>query len=237
MEKKGFSEAVMVGKRVKLRIANDTNYFSTISFEDKKLRIVSRVKLNHLESIKSKDLQQKASVKWLKFGDENSSFFHKMVSINSAKNRIQGLVFQNRMVMDPVELKEEIRLWFKKHFAEPIRRRPDFLKDRLPILTENNGRILCAQFSEKEVFEALRSCDGGKAPGPDGFSLKFFKAFWGKFIGNILEVMNEFYLTGRISNGCNSSFVALIPKVKDPQNISNFRPLWSDRYTKLLPKR
>ncbi|XP_021999705.1 uncharacterized protein LOC110897235 [Helianthus annuus] len=132
----------------------------TASAVEKKLRIDLRVKVNKLESIKVKDLQQKARVIWAKFSDENSSFFHKIISTNLANNRINGLCFQNRVVSDPGELKEEIRKWFRKQFAEPIRRRPDFDGDGLPRLSKQCGRILCERFSEKEVYTAVKNCDG-----------------------------------------------------------------------------
>ncbi|XP_022014383.1 uncharacterized protein LOC110913873 [Helianthus annuus] len=64
-----------------------------ISDADKSLRVDLRVKANKIEMAKIKDLQQKARVKWLKHGDENNSFFHKAVSINLARNRINGLIF------------------------------------------------------------------------------------------------------------------------------------------------
>ncbi|XP_022040042.1 uncharacterized protein LOC110942578 [Helianthus annuus] len=120
-----------------------------ISAEEKRKRIEMRVILNRLEADKSKDLQQKARVKWIKFGDANSEFFHKAIRINAAKNRIQGLVFHNRLISDPVELKDEIRMWFKKHFAEPIRRRPEFDKSGLPSLSDQHGSMLCEPFSVK----------------------------------------------------------------------------------------
>ncbi|XP_021975319.1 uncharacterized protein LOC110870446 [Helianthus annuus] len=171
--------------------------------EDKELRIRLRVKIDQLELRKTKDLQQKARANWLKFGDENSSFFHKIIEVNSATNRVHGLIFQNRnrLVTDPTELKEEIRLWFKKQFAEPIRRRPEFDKDGLPNLSDNSRNLLCEQFSEKDIVSALKGCDGSKAPGPYGFSLKFFKVFWEKFKDIWLGVFKEFHSSGNISEG------------------------------------
>lgn len=34
-----------------------------------------------------------------------------------------------------------------------------------------------------------------------------------------------FWRTGNISNGCNSSFISLIPKVKNTLGLCNFRPI------------
>ena len=37
--------------------------------------------------------------------------------------------------------------------------------------------------------------------------------------------MKRYWSTGNISNGCNSSFITLIPKVQDPLNLSDYRPI------------
>lgn len=38
--------------------------------------------------------------------------------------------------------------------------------------------MLAAEFTEKEVKQALWAIDGGKSPGPDGYGSKFFKDSW-----------------------------------------------------------
>lgn len=38
-------------------------------------------------------------------------------------------------------------------------------------------------------------------------------------------MVNEFHSNGVIPKGCNASFVALIPKVQNPQHINSFRPI------------
>ncbi|XP_021971650.1 uncharacterized protein LOC110866811 [Helianthus annuus] len=134
-----------------------------LSESDRKTRMELISKINDLERIKAKNLQQKARVNWVKFGDENSSFFHSILNVNIASNRINSLSFDNIMISDPVDHKDRIRRWFKKQFSEPIRRRPKFCGAGLPIISEVNG--------------------------------------------------------------CNSSFVALIPKQKDPLSIGDFRPI------------
>ncbi|KAF5797593.1 putative RNA-directed DNA polymerase [Helianthus annuus] len=197
----------------------------TISVEEKSSRVNLRIRLNKMEMAKAKNIQQKARINWLKYGDDNSSFFHKVLNVNIASSRINGLHFNNSFISDPVELKNQIKGWFKKQFSEPIRRRPKFNGDGLPTISEQNRLMLCEEFSEVEVWSAIKSCDGGKSPGPDGFSLKFYKKFWKELKHLIMGVMRDFHSTGDISRGCNASFVALIPKKKDPQSLANFRPI------------
>lgn len=45
-------------------------------------------------------------------------------------------------------------------------------------LTDRDVDWLENPFSGEEVWEAIQSCDGSKAPGPDGFNLEFIKQFW-----------------------------------------------------------
>ena len=37
--------------------------------------------------------------------------------------------------------------------------------------------------------------------------------------------MDEFYVHGSFPNGCNASFVTLVPKVKDLQYLHDYRPI------------
>ncbi|XP_021731005.1 uncharacterized protein LOC110697912 [Chenopodium quinoa] len=57
---------------------------------------------------------------------------------------------------------------------------------------------LCRSFSRDDVQKALWSIDEDKAPGPDGFSSKFFKAAW-NFVGNdVTDAVLDFFTTGKL---------------------------------------
>ncbi|KAL2252769.1 UNVERIFIED_CONTAM: hypothetical protein Sindi_0071600, partial [Sesamum indicum] len=64
-----------------------------------------------------------------------------------------------------------------------------------------------------------------KAPGPDGYSLGFFKVAW-PIVGQELSVaILEFFRTGCLLKQTNTTLLALIPKVHSPMTIGNFRPI------------
>jgi len=42
---------------------------------------------------------------------------------------------------------------------------------------------------------------------------------------DLMEVMNLFHETGFIPKGCNASFIALVPKVRNPVSLDHFRPI------------
>ncbi|GJV16859.1 RNA-directed DNA polymerase, eukaryota [Tanacetum coccineum] len=80
-------------------------------------------------------------------------------------------------------------------------------------------------FSRVEIKKAVWDCRGDRAPGPDGFSFKFFTIFWDLIEDDVVRFVQEFSHTNIIPKGCNSSFIALIPKVSNAKIVSDFRPI------------
>nr|GEU47960.1 RNA-directed DNA polymerase, eukaryota [Tanacetum cinerariifolium] len=54
-----------------------------------------------------------------------------------------------------------------------------------------------------------------KSLGPDGFAFEFFFKFWNLIDQEVVASVFEFFSTGKFLHGCNSSFIALIPKIQD----------------------
>ncbi|GJY23242.1 RNA-directed DNA polymerase, eukaryota, reverse transcriptase zinc-binding domain protein [Tanacetum coccineum] len=61
--------------------------------------------------------------------------------------------------------------------------------------------------------------------GPDGFSFGFYRHFWPVIEHDVYMAVNHFFIHGEIPPGCNSSFIALIPKVPDANLVKDFRPI------------
>ena len=79
--------------------------------------------------------------------------------------------------------------------------------------------------SEEEIRRAVWDIGTEKAPGPDGFSFAFLKAFWDVIKGDILLAVKHFESSGSFDKGCNSSFLALIPKIGAPISLNDYRPI------------
>nr|KAJ0202709.1 hypothetical protein LSAT_V11C500285080 [Lactuca sativa] len=77
----------------------------------------------------------------------------------------------------------------------------------------------------EEIKKAIWSCGNDKASGPDGFTFKFLKEYWEVLKEDIVNFVKEFEVMGRISNGCNASFISLITKKSDPLVLSDYRPV------------
>ncbi len=84
---------------------------------------------------------------------------------------------------------------------------------------------LVAVFMEEEIRDAVWQCEGSKSPGPDGFNFSFIRKSWDLIKHDIFAAMALFHRTGTIPKGCNASFICLIPKVRDPSKLEQYRPI------------
>ena len=95
----------------------------------------------------------------------------------------------------------------------------------VPHITSEVNDTLLQEFTKEEVKMALDSIGDLKAPGPDGMPAIFYKHYW-DLIGDqvtqeVLQVLNG----EDIPNGWNDTNVALIPKVKNPEQMKDLRPI------------
>jgi hypothetical protein len=87
------------------------------------------------------------------------------------------------------------------------------------------GGTLVRPFSHEEVHVAVWDYDSYKSPGPNGINFGFLKEFWPELKGDIMRFITEFHRNGKLTKGINSTFIALIPKVDNPQKLNDFRPI------------
>ncbi|KAK0595713.1 hypothetical protein LWI29_009285 [Acer saccharum] len=168
---------------------------------------------------------QKSRVKWLLNGDRNTRFFQVVASSRRNRNFIDSLVFEDGRITD----KDDISLRVADHFERQYRNvkwlRPKISGSLFKKISVVDSQWLEEKFSLDEVKEALASCDGNKAPGPDGFNIGFVKANWEVIEDDFLKFLEEFHRDGPVVKEINRSFIALIPKCDNAEVLSNFRPI------------
>ncbi|XP_028098762.1 uncharacterized protein LOC114298401 [Camellia sinensis] len=121
---------------------------------------------------------QKSKLKWAKDGDKNSRYFHVMASRRQSKNMLDSVKKNGVVIKNPTWVKLVVFRYFSKVYLERWRGRPELEGTFVNIGVDGSARELVANFSEKEVWAAVKDCDGNKASGLDGFNLACIQNNW-----------------------------------------------------------
>ncbi|GJR94135.1 retrovirus-related pol polyprotein from transposon TNT 1-94 [Tanacetum coccineum] len=165
----------------------------------------------------TRDYIQKAKIQWAVEGDENSKFFHGIVNRKRANLTVKGIMVDGVWVDEPSRVKKEFRDHFAARFQDP-----GICHGKLNFsfpnrLSSEQVAELEIPISKEEIRNAVWGCGENKSPGPDGFTFEFFRKYWHIVGTDFCLAVEWFFNHDSFSVGCNSSFIALIPKSLDPK--------------------
>jgi hypothetical protein len=84
---------------------------------------------------------------------------------------------------------------------------------------------LLSECTVDEISHALSQMQPLKAPGPDGFTSGFYQQNWATVGGEVCTAILSFLNFGHLDETIHATNIALIPKVKKPTLVSEFRPI------------
>ena len=124
---------------------------------------------------------QRAKVKHIQEGGNNTKYFHLIANGKHRKKKIFQLEQDKGTIVGDSDLKIYISEYYKKLFGEDdsngVTMNEDMVHD-IPRLTQEENKILTVGFLVKELYEAISQMELNKAPGHDGFPAEFYKTFW-----------------------------------------------------------
>ncbi|KAL0313774.1 UNVERIFIED_CONTAM: hypothetical protein Scaly_2901600 [Sesamum calycinum] len=196
------------------------------------LHLVKCCRLVYSEAIKLETsmLKQRAKLRWMKYGDQNSKVFFRKISATRAKQRVfQVTKATGEVLTDKSEVTHEFVSYFQTLLGGTRPQRMvdiSFLRQELKhILTTDEANLLVAPVTGAEIKAAFFDIDEDSAPGPDGYTSAFYKAAWPVIGHAISEAIGEFFRTGKLLKQINTTLLALIPKVNLPTHVSDYRPI------------
>ena len=201
--------------------------------DNRVFQLVERNRYAHFMQLKLQEEQffrQRSRVNWVKHGDQNTSFFFRMMKRNHARANIHSLINdQHEVVTNP----DHIQNLFLDHFQKllgsstPSEIDVNFFVSRLISnrINQSHSDLLGKEVSAEEITKVMFSLKNGKAPGPGGFSAGFFKKAWGIVGDDVVKAISSFFRDSRILKQLNNTSIALIPKVLNPSHVSEFRPI------------
>lgn len=147
---------------------------------------------------------QKSRITWLKLGDQNITFFYKIVQSRTAYNAIRKLVLSTgETITGPIAIKQADASYFAQFLGPDLHQTPT-LTDDIPSLSElldfrcpvNIVEILVHPISEAEIKNVLFAMPSNKAPGPDGYPAEFYRSAWPVNSSDFTITVQSFFMYG-----------------------------------------
>lgn len=135
-------------------------------------------------------------------------------------------MWEGRLLTEPGEIKEAAKLHFqgifKKRRFGSIFSVKNCIRGKLDL---QDAEFLERAISMEEVDLAISQCNSDKTPGPDEINAGALKFLWKHLQKEMMEFIGIFMKEGVLPAGMNSSFITLVPKVKNPTVFADFRPI------------
>uniref|UniRef100_A0A803PLB4 DUF4283 domain-containing protein n=1 Tax=Cannabis sativa TaxID=3483 RepID=A0A803PLB4_CANSA len=123
-------------------------------------------------------MQQHAKINWMKFGDENLSFFHASLEKRRQENKLLFYCRNEEVIEDYPKVAEHFLNHFKNFMGKgssATRRLDQTILTQGKILDIQEQVRLIRPFTKAEVKRAMFDIHSSKSPGPDGYGSGFFK--------------------------------------------------------------
>ena len=183
--------------------------------------------INKLLDLEECMWSQRAKTDWLRYGDRNSKYFHCRASDRNKRNFISGLEDDRGLWVDDEErIGELLNDFYSSLFSSSNPTEFDAaLVGVEPRVTREMNDSLTRPFVATEVETALAQMKANTSPGPDGFPPLFYKQYWPKIGAEVSDAVIGVLNTGILPHELNHTFLTLIPKIKSPRRVSDFRPI------------
>ena len=105
------------------------------------------------------------------------------------------------------------------------RQMDDYLNTVNHRVTPEMLKELSRDYIADEIKAALFQMGPTKAPGPDGMNALFYQTFWHIVGIDVVVAVLDFMHSGTMPFDINYTHIVLIPKVKSPENLFDYRPI------------
>ncbi|KAG7551508.1 Reverse transcriptase domain [Arabidopsis thaliana x Arabidopsis arenosa] len=174
--------------------------------------------------------RQRSSISWIKDGDSNSAYFHRMVALRKSQNHIHYLYDSNDQKLESMkEIRDHSVDYFSQLLGGDVA--PSYLIQSdmellLPYRTTSpQNDFMVKMFSKEEIKEAFFTLPRNKTSGPDGYSSEFFISCWNVIGAEVSDAVLEFFKYGKLLKQWNATTLVLIPKFPNASKMSDFRPI------------
>ena len=146
-----------------------------MSQEEESRRVIIKADIEFLASLEEISWRQKSKALFIKEGDNNTWFFHRLANSHRRMNFIRSVKVDGVLSEGESDVLDHVVAFYKKLYQELESWRPTIDGLEFDCLDETEKLSLERDFEKKEILEALKEAEGDKALGPDGCTMAFFQ--------------------------------------------------------------
>ena len=178
-----------------------------------------------LSSLQRTMARVRSRIGWLMEGDANTALFHSQARHRKRKNFISKLISNDQVLTSHEEKASEIFSFYETLLGSCEQRENSINLDNLE-LSHHNLSDLELPFSEEEVWNTIKHLPSDKAPGPHGYTGRFYKMCWNIIKPDVLAALAAVQ-SGNFRNLqlLNTALLTLLPKKEDAVLVKDFRPI------------
>lgn len=165
----------------------------SLTVEEVELLRDLKVRVLGLAAVERSRRRQSSRIVWLKAGDACTRFFHLRMTARKRRNFVPALKKRDgAMLWSHAEKEQEALEHYKNLLGTKSQRGCTLNWDYLN-LGSIDGSDLDGIFTEKEILEAISQMPPEKAPGPDGFTISFYKSCWSIIKSSVISAFHCLY--------------------------------------------
>lgn len=187
--------------------------------------VTIQAELNDILPKKDLMARQKSRNTWLKDGDRNTAFFHRMANFKRSQHLIPSLMIEDELISDPMIMGEHVVDFYSTLFGanEQAERDLSYVDNIIShsVMWQQAQNITTIP-DGTEIRAAVFSMEGSSSSGPDGFGGIFYHTCWPIVSEDITRVVQTFFMKNYLPKGLNSNTVILLPKKEAAVTITDF---------------
>ena len=171
-----------------------------LTMANKARKIEIKAKIEALASLEEISWRQKSRAMFLKEGDNNTRFYHRLANSHRRANTMRGVEVDGIIYEADSNIQDQVVGFYKSLYQEPEDWRPTVNGLDFASLDEFDRLSLEREFDREEIIAALKEAEGDKAPGPNGFTIAFFQKCWGVIEEDVMVFLQTFIASASLRN-------------------------------------
>jgi hypothetical protein len=177
-----------------------------------------------LSSLSRTIARQRSCIRFLQDGDANTKFFHLQACHRKRKSYIPAYFEHAGLTLSDDEAKSDAICHFFNGLLGTYFERSRNINLAQIGLPQLDLESLISPFSVDEVWAVIKAIPNDSAPGPDGFTGRFYKAAWPTIKDDVVAVFNSFWaLDSRSFHLLNTANMVLLRKTSSPSRLKGYR--------------